>query len=214
MSGPWDRPSSPSPDDQDWPAEDLESPPTQPSADPWSADDSWQQSTAEPSPGWDVWPPPAPAPDDYVIEEPEPPSSDPWAESWGTDVPDMPFAGDAAPPADPADAPASAEAAAVAPWAADEDPWGAATVEPWKPAEPWRDETETPPAASRTESIFAPPVREPRAEPGPASEPEPEPEREPEAQPEPEPEPGVEPEPDLETGPVTDDFAALPEAAP
>src|SRR5687768_604641 len=200
MSGPWDRPSSPSPDDQDWPAEDLESPPTQPSADPWSADDSWQQSTAEPSPGWDVWPPPAPAPDDFVIEEPEPPSSDPWAESWGTDVPDMPFSGDPAHSEAPADTPASSEARGVAPWASDEDPWGAATVEPWKPAEPWRDEAETPPAASRTESISAPPVRETTAEPRRELDREPEP-WSPPAEPEPI---KVESEPDLEIAPAAD----------
>lgn len=94
MSGPWDRPSSPSPDDQDWPAEDFaSSPPRQPS-EPWSSDDPWQERR-EPS-EWDAWSPASTPTDDYVPEDPPPPSSDPWAESWADDVPGLPSAAEAA----------------------------------------------------------------------------------------------------------------------
>ena len=90
MSGPWDRPPSSTPDDRDWPAEDLE---PRSSADrpvePWSADDPWQERR-DPSPGWDEWPPPAPSADDYAVEQSAPPASDPWAESWADEVPGIP----------------------------------------------------------------------------------------------------------------------------
>jgi len=189
MSGPWDRPSSPSPGDQDWPAEDLESAPSsQPPADPWSSDDPWQESTRDPSPGWDVWPPPAPAPDDYLAEEPEPPVSDPWAESWTDEIPDMPSAADAspaAPSAEPsAEAPRVTDARRVEPWAPEPDPWGAASVDPWIPAQP----VELPREVAEAE---------PEPEPEPKLEPEPEP-------PKPEPEPRLEPEAALEIAPDVD----------
>src|SRR5688500_17044231 len=83
VSGPWDRPSSP--DDGDWPSEDIE---PRSSADrpvePWSADDPWQERR-DATAGGDEWPSPAPETDDYATEVPEPPSSDPWAESWTDD---------------------------------------------------------------------------------------------------------------------------------
>lgn len=167
MSGPWDRPSSPSPDDQDWPAEDLgSSSPSQRPTDPWSSDDPWQESAPDSSPGWDVWPPPATAPDDYLAEDPEPPASDPWAESWTDDLPDMPPAAEAspsAPPAEPsAEPPRFTDAPRVEPWARDPDPWGAATADAWIPAEPWRE-------APQEQPIERPepePVPEPEPEPG------------------------------------------------
>ena len=90
MSGPWDRPPSSNPDDNEWPAEDLGpgSSPDRP-ADPWSADDPWQERRDRSS-DWDVWPAPSQPPEDYVVPEPEPPASDPWAESWTDEVPGIP----------------------------------------------------------------------------------------------------------------------------
>ncbi|HUF06581.1 MAG TPA: hypothetical protein VMP86_04235 [Candidatus Binatia bacterium] len=160
MSGPRDRPSSSSPDDKDWPAEDTESSgASQRPADLWSSDDPWQESGPDPSPGWDAWPPPAPPPDRYLFGDPEPPSSDPWAESWTDDSdgsldepqspeaqrpeapPEEPWQRPEAPPEEtwqrpeaPAEQP-SPELPSVQPWSADADPWGAATAEPWRPAE-------------------------------------------------------------------------------
>src|SRR5690349_4700895 len=106
MSGPWDRPSSPGPEDREWPAEDFESSSrAQASTDPWSAEDPWSEAPRDDASDWDVWPSPAPTADDYVIEEPASPASDPWAESWADDVPGIPTAADGpepgqAPPTD------------------------------------------------------------------------------------------------------------------
>ena len=147
MSGPWDRP--PSPDDGDWPSEDIE---PRSSADrpvePWSADDPWQERPNAP-PGWDEWPPPAPSTDDYAIEDPEPPASDPWAESWSDEAPGVPATPEPAfgpppeeraaeaplePVAEPESEPEPVFAAPrIEPWSPDPDPWGAA-ADTWSPA--------------------------------------------------------------------------------
>ncbi len=160
MSGPRDRPSSSSPGDKDWPAEDTESSgASQRPADLWSSDDPWQESGPDPSPGWDAWPPPAPPPDRYLFGDPEPPSSDPWAESWtddsdgSIDEPQSPEPQRPEPPEETWQRPeppaeetwqrpeppaeeTSPELSRVQPWSADADPWGAAAAEPWRPAEP------------------------------------------------------------------------------
>ena len=80
VSGPWDRPSSPDPDDRDSAAQDRESPPDNAqSAEPRAPTDPWGESSSS-EPGWDVWPPPSPPPDDYY-SEPES-SHDLWSEPW------------------------------------------------------------------------------------------------------------------------------------
>ena len=137
MSGPWDRPSSSSPDDKDWPAEDTESSGAQRPADLWSSDDPWQESGPDPSPGWDAWPPPAPPPDRYLFDDPEPPSSDPWAETWTDDSDgsvDEPRPSEAPPPG-----PRPSEAPAAETWQRPE----AQAEETWqRPQEPAEERTD------------------------------------------------------------------------
>ncbi|MGZ8481807.1 MAG: hypothetical protein ACXWWO_05055, partial [Candidatus Limnocylindria bacterium] len=79
MSGPWDRPPRPDPD-QEWPAEDMDQA-RGGDPDQSSGSSQAQQGVPSPSTDWDDWPPITPGAD-YGADEPLAPSSDPWAEAW------------------------------------------------------------------------------------------------------------------------------------
>lgn len=93
MSGPWDRPPSPNPDDE-WPSEDLRE-----ARDRWTPAEPAGDAGGGASSGWDDWGSTAP-PDDYLAPDPDLPTTDLWSESWEDEAAAGGWAADA--PVEPA----------------------------------------------------------------------------------------------------------------